>query len=267
MSYYIPLPCCECTASTNPCDLPCFVSGVATISGSINITGSGAGNIIADGSYLLISPAPYTYTINFSLNDSVSLDNSGSGQTDSVVALLNQNFEYAAGTNCYGDDCYGATFINGNFTIDLSCPADVCDGGQQLQVGTALSLAENDLQASICEYTLDGDRDDYVTEYYCNATYPLASTAGVGLNYIACSNNGFSFSFEIGDSVLAFSTIQGDGYNQVGQIFIDDLAPRPLYLGFSGPIGSSEETITGSMNVVVDRVIGYINENNECVTP
>jgi len=256
MSLYIPLPCCECTASTNPCDLPCFVSAVATISGSINVTGGGNDNGV-----------PYTYNISFSLDDEVALDSSGNGQTNSVVALLTQNFSYAAGTNCGGDDCVGSTFIDGNFTFDLACPANVCNDGLQIQIGTALSLAENDFQASICEYTVDGDRDDYITEYYCDSTYPLASTATVGLSYVACLANGFALSFEIDSAFLTISTTQGVGYVEAGQILIDNLDPRPLYVGFSGLSGNSSKSITSSVNIVIDRVIGYINENSECVAP
>ena len=268
MSLYIPLPCCECTASTNPCDLPCFISGVATISGSININGSGSGNVIEEGSILLVSPAPYTYNIDVTLNAEVALDSSGSGQTDSVTFLLDQQFAYAAGTECFGEDCYGATIVDGNFTIDLPCPANVCQGGQSYQIGTALSLARNDLQASICDFTVDGFRDGYVTEYYCDATYPISTiTSSVQLSYVACSNNEFALSFQVNDVLITFSTTPAFGYIQAGQIFIDNLAPRPLYVGCSGPNGFSSKTIAGSMNVVIDRVIGYINQDSECVAP
>jgi len=267
MSLYIPLPCCECTASTNPCDLPCFVSGVATISGTINVSGSGSGNITAGGSQY-VSPAPYTYDIDFSLNDEVALDSSGNGQTNSVIALLNQEFQYAAGSNCGGDDCTGSVVIDGVPIFGLSCPANVCLDGQQYQVGTSLSFDENDFEGSNCNYFDGISFDDHITEYYCDATYPLTSTANVGLSYVACSLNGFAFSFEIDTSVLiTFSTTPAFGYVQAGQIFIDNLAPRPLYVGCSGPAGFSSKTIAGSMNVVIDRVIGYINENSECVAP
>jgi len=267
MSLYIPLPCCECTASTNPCDLPCFVSGVATISGTINVSGSGSGNITAGGSQY-VSPAPYTYDIDFSLNDEIALDSSGNGQTNSVIALLNQEFQYGAGSNCGGDDCIGSVVIDGVPIFGLSCPANVCLDGQQYQVGTSLSFAENDFEESNCNYFDGISFDDHITEYYCDATYPLTSIANVGLSYVACSLNGFAFSFEIDTSVLiTFSTTPAFGYVQAGQIFIDNLAPRPLYVGCSGPAGFSSKTIAGSMNVVIDRVIGYINENSECVAP
>jgi hypothetical protein len=267
MSYYIPLPCCECTASTNPCDLPCFVSGVATISGTINVSGSGSGNRV-DGTNLYASPAPYTYDIDFSLNDEVALDSSGNGQTNSVIALLNQEFQYAAGSDCGGDDCTGSVVIDGVPIFGLSCPANVCLDGQQYQVGTSLSFAENDFESSNCNYFDGISFDDHITDYYCDATYPLASTANVELGYVACSLNEFSFGFGIDNSVsITFSTTQASGYIQVGQIFIDNLAPRPLYAGCSGPAGFTSKTIIGSMNVVLDRVIGYINEDNECVAP
>jgi hypothetical protein len=269
MSLYIPLGCCECTASTNPCDLPCFISGVATISGSINITGSGSGNIVNNGNLQLISPAPYTYNIDVSLDDEVTLDSSGSGQINSVTALLDQQFEYAAGVNCGGDDCSGSTVVDDIPTFDLGCPANVCLGGQQYQEGTNLSVVENDFQETNCNYFDGASFDDHIVSYYCDAAYPIDTISpGVQLSYVACSNNEFTFSFTIGSSVvITFSTIQASGYIQVGFFFVDYIAGRPLYAGCSGPAGSSSKTITGSMDVVIDRVIGYINEDNECVGP
>ena len=267
MAYYIPLPCCECTASTNPCDLPCFVSGVATISGSINVAGSGSGNRKAGGSVGNLSPAPYSYSLDFSLDDEVALNSSGNGQTNSVIALLDQQFEYAAGVNCGGEDCSGSTVVNDEATFDLSCPANVCIGGQQYQIGTELSLAQNDFQQTNCNYYDGAGFDDHITNYYCSETQPLDVTTNVGLSYVACSANGFGFSFAIDSAVLTISTTQGSGYIEAGQIFIDNLDPRPLYAGCSGPTGFSSKTITGSMNIVIDRVIGYVNQDSECVAP
>jgi hypothetical protein len=270
MSYYIPLPCCECTASTNPCDLPCFVSGVATISGTINVVASGNGNRVAVGSEGTLSPAPYIYSLDFSLDDEINLNSSGTGQTSSVVALFNQEFQYAAGVNCptTSEDCTASIVVDGIPTFDLSCPANVCLNGQQYQIGTSLSLAENDFQETNCAYSIppDGDFDDHITRYYCDETQPLGSDAGVGLSYVACSPNGFSISFQI-ESSLNISTTQEAGYVLVGQIFIDNLAPRPLYAGYAGFAGDTSKTVTGSLNVVLERVIGYINENSECVAP
>jgi len=266
MGLYIPLPCCECTASTNPCDLPCLVSAVATISGSINVVGSGSGAIAICCGFP-VSPAPYLYDIDFSLNDEVTLDSSGNGQTNSVIALLDQQFAYAPGTNCLGTECSGSTVVNGVPTFDLSCPANVCIGGQQYQIGTALQEAENNIQSSNCNYNDGIDTEDHINDYSCNATYPLDSIANPELSYVACSYNEFAFSFEIGTATLVVSTIQAGGYIELGQIFIDNLDPRPLYAGCSGPTGFSSKTITGSMNIVIDRVIGYINENSECVAP
>lgn len=265
MSYYIPLPCCECTASTNPCDLPCFVSAVATISGSINITGSGSGN--RGGTFGTgVSPSPYTFNVNFSLDDIINLDSSGNGQTNSVVALFNQEFEYAAGVNCGGEDCTGSTEVDGVPTFGLSCPANVCIGGQQYQIGTDLSFVENDFQASNCNYFDGFDYDDHIAEYYCYVTEPLNGTSNLGLSYVACANNGFGLSFGFGDSTLNFSTTQESGYALVGQIFIDDLPPRPLYIGYIGLAGVISKEIVGSFNVVIQRVIGYIKDY-ECVAP
>jgi hypothetical protein len=264
MSYYIPLPCCECTASTNPCDLPCLVSAVATISGNINIDGVGIGNRFESGG-LLLTPVPFTYSFNFSLDDEINLNSSGNGQTNSVVALFNQQFPYAAGENCGGVDCTGTTVIDGEPTFGLTCPADVCIGGQRLQAGTSLPNEANDFQVTNCSYSIppDGDFDDHVTEYYCDEKIALDPIANVGLGYVACSPNGFAISY--GD--LGISTTQESGSVEIGQIFIDNLPPKPLYAGYNAVAGASSKNISGSLNVVIERVIGYINENDECVAP
>lgn len=271
MSYYIPLPCCECTASTNPCDLPCFVSAVATISGNITIAGAGSGNRYESGGFNL-SPVPFTYSFDFSLDDEIELDGSGNGQTNSVIALFNQEFEYAAGENCGGDNCFGSKFVDGVPTFDIPCPANVCIGGQQFQVGTALTFDLNDLQVTNCSYSIppDGDSDDHITEYYCDEKLPLDSLASVGLGYVACSPNSFTLNFNSGGNnyaLLNISTTQQSGYAEIGQIFIDNLPPQPLYGGYAGADGPTSKNISGSLNVVIERVIGYINENSECVAP
>jgi hypothetical protein len=270
MSYYIPLPCCECTASTNPCDLPCFVSGVATISGTINVVASGNGNRVTGFGGGTLAQSPYTYSVDFSLDDEISLDGSGNGQTNSVNALFSQEFEYAGGVNCptVSDDCTASIVVDGIATFGLTCPASVCLNGQQYQIGTSLSFAENDFQETNCNYSIppDGDADDHISEYFCYETQPLDANAGVALSYVACSLNGFSINFQIA-SPLSISTTQEAGYVLVGQIFIDNLAPRPLYAGYAGFAGDTSKTVTGSLNVVLERVIGYINENSECVAP
>jgi len=270
MSYYIPLPCCECTASTNPCDLPCFVSAVATISGNITISGAGSGNRYESGG-LNLSPVPFTYSFNFSLDDEIELDNSGNGQTNSVVALFNQEFEYAAGENCGGDDCTASTVVDGIATFGLTCPANVCIGGQQFQAGTSLPNELNDFQETNCAYSVppDGDFDDHITEYYCDEKLPLDSLASVGLGYVACSPNSFTLNFDSGGInylSLSISTTQQSGYAEIGQIFIDNLPPQPLYGGHAGADGTTSKNISGSLNVVIERVIGYIKDG-ECLAP
>jgi hypothetical protein len=264
MSYYIPLPCCECTASTNPCDLPCLVSAVATISGNINIDGVGIGNRFESGG-LDLTPVPFTYSFNFSLDDAINLNSSGNGQTNSVVALFNQQFPYAAGENCGGDGCSGSTFVRGVVTTDLACPADVCIDGQQFQAGTSLPSEFNDYQTTNCNYSVppDGDADDHITEYYCDEKEALDPIANVALGYVACSPNGFAISY----NDLGISTTQESGSVEIGQIFIDNLPPKPLYAGYNAVAGASSKNISGSFNVVIERVIGYINENDECVAP
>lgn len=271
MSYYIPLPCCECTASTNPCDLPCLVSAVATISGNISIAGVGSGNRVESGG-LNLSPVPFTYTFDFSLDDEIELDGSGNGQTNSVVALFNQEFEYAAGENCGGDDCTGATAVDGVATFGLTCPANVCIGGQQFQVGTSLPFELNDYQETNCAYSVppDGDFDDNITAYYCDEKLPLDPLATVGLGYVACSQNSFTLNFDSGGNnyaLLNISTTQQSGYAEIGQIFIDNLPPQPLYGGYAGADGATSKNIDGSLHVVIERVIGYINQDSECVAP
>ena len=273
MSYYIPLPCCECTASTNPCDSPCLVSAVATISGSINVSASGLGNrnvIYGLGSSIL-SAVPYTYTINFSLDDEINIDSFGNGQTTSVVALFDQQFPYAAGANCEGSPCEGIKEINGNITTGLSCPVDLCEGGQNYQLGTSLPNLYSNLQESNCVFAdppPNEDNNDHQVGYYCNETNSLNATASAVLSYVPCATNGLAVSFPIIDgSVLYISTTQSSQYVLVGQIFIDNLAPRPLYAGYEGITGDINRTITGSMNIVIDRVIGYVNQDSECVAP
>jgi hypothetical protein len=268
MSYYIPLPCCECTASTNPCDLPCLVSAVATISGNINIDGVGIGNRYESGG-LDLTPVPFTYSFNFSLDDEINLNSSGNGQTNSVIALFNQEFEYSAGENCGGDECTGSTLINGNVTTGLSCPANVCIGGQQFQAGTSLTFELNNLQSTNCSYSVppSGDFDDHITEYYCDEKIPLDSLADVGLGYVACSPNSFTLNFGNNNyALLNISTTQQSGYTQIGQIFIDNLPPQPLYGGYGGADGVTSKIMNGSLNVVIERVIGYIKDG-ECVAP
>ena len=274
MSYYIPLPCCECTASTNPCDSPCLVSAVATISGSIGISASGLGDRNVGefpGGKILLSPVPYSYTIDFSLTDEISLDSYGNGQTTSVDALFDQRLAYSAGANCGGSPCEGSKVINGQVTTGLGCPVNLCDGGQIYQLGTNLGNIQSNSQFSNCAYPdppPNEDENDHEVGYYCYETNSLDPTAGVVLSYLPCTTNGFDISFSIVDgSILYISTTQNAQYVSVGQIFIDNLAPRPLYAGYAGIEGDTSLSINGSMNVVIDRVIGYINENNQCVAP
>jgi hypothetical protein len=271
MSLYLPLPCCECTASTNPCDLPCFVSAVATISGSINVYASGNGNRISEnfGPSFPVSSVPYTYTINFSLDTEINLNGFGNGQA-TVYALYDQQFSYSAGPNCPGEGCDAITVVNGIVTTGLSCPADVCDGGQAYKIGTGLSPETNDEQDTSCEF--EGDQSIFV--YFCDETKILSPTASVALSYVACATNGFTISFPIDGSVLSFSTTQGAQYFLIGEIFIDNLDPRPLYAGYggfgngAGCIGAdTSRTIAGSLNVVIERTIGYVNQDGGCVAP
>lgn len=270
MSYYIPLPCCECTASTNPCDLPCFVSAVATISGNISIAGAGSGNKTYEGGYD-ISPVPFTYAFDFSLDDIIELDDSGNGQTNAVVALFNQEFEYAAGENCGGSGCFGITIVNGVETLDLPCPTNVCIDGQQYQTGTMLPFELNDLEITSCIYTPPGGEGEsgFFSIYYCDERHPLVTLAYVNLGYVACSQNSFALVFNnnsLGFDELIISTTQQSGYAQIGQIFIDNLPPQPLYVGYDGVSGATSKEIGGYFNVVIERVIGYIKDG-ECVAP
>ena len=269
MSYYIPLPCCECTASTNPCDLPCFVSAVATISGNISIAGSGSGNRVDEGGYD-VSPVPFTYAFDFSLDDIIELDDSGNGQTNAVLALFNQEFEYAAGENCGGNNCVASTIVNGVETYDLTCPANVCIDGQQYQTGTMLPFELNDRQVTACVFTPPGGEETgHFAVYYCDERHPLVTLAGVNLGYVACSQNSFTLDFNnnsLGFDELIISTTQQSGYAQIGQIFIDNLPPQPLYVGYDGVSGATSKEIGGYFNVVIERVIGYIKDG-ECVAP
>jgi hypothetical protein len=224
----------------------------ATISASLNAGGSGSGYTANSA---ITSPVPYTYSFTFSLNDVVSLDGSGGGQTDSVSALFNRQFQYAAGVNCGGDDCSGSKSVNGVPTFGLTCPADVCAGGLQVQFGTSLAFAESDYQATNCNYSVPpGEAGDNELEYYCNSTFPLSPNAGVGFSMEsnACASSQFNLSFGEGfaETTILISTTQGAGYLQRGQIFIGCSPAIPLYVGYSGPTGVNN--IAGSVNVVIE---------------
>jgi hypothetical protein len=130
----------------------------------------------------------------------------------------------------------------------------------------------NNYQGSNCAYSVppDGDFDDHEVDYYCDEKLPLDSLASVVLGYVACSPNSFTLNFNSGGNnyaLLNISTTQQSGYSQIGLIFIDNLAPQTLYGGYGGADGATSKVIEGSLNVVIERVIGYINENNECVAP
>jgi len=218
----------------------------------------------------IVSSFSYTYTIDFSLNDEINIDSFGDGQTNSVVALFNQQFPHVAGANCEGSPCEGIKAIDGNITTGLSCPVDLCEeGGQVYQLGTSLPHHVDNYQESNCVFAdppPNEDNNDHVVGYNCNETNSLNATASAVLSYVACTANGFDISFPIiDDAVLNFSTTQGAQYVLVGQIFIDNLAPRPLYAGYAGIAGDTTISIAGLMNVVIDRTIGYVNQNNECV--
>jgi hypothetical protein len=271
MAYYIPLPCCECTPSTNPCDLPCLISAAATIEAAIEVVGNGVGNRIDNGAGNPHSEVAFSFNFSFDLNDYFPINSSGFGQAGPFDGLFIQSYQFAAGVNCptFAEDCSGSIFVDGIPTFGLDCPANVCIEGQDYTIGTSVTPARLDLQETNCFFSIppDDDGEDHIMEYVCDERLATSPTANVQLQYTACSTNHFTLisSQEYDEFSLTISSIQSSGAVTVGSIFIDNLAPQPLYASYVGPIGLDSKIISGTANVVIDRTIGYINENQICV--